>query len=877
MRLLRRIKYLLHRNRREQELADELAFHQALAERDQLDAGLSPETARRAASRQMGNTTLAREAAHHVWFPAAIEGVFQDLRYAWRGLSRSKALLVVSCLSLGLSTGFGTALFSVVNAVILQPVTASRPDGLVRLWVGNGNRISWLNLRDLCEDQPAVSCAGHRIEELLWQEKDEPVRLFGQAVSPNYFTMLGIEAAQGRVFTAASMAETRDAIVVTHAFWERHLGGDPNVIGRKLVLTGHPYTVTGVLRRGFRSIWGFGIAPSLYLPAGSAARPSTEKRADPEYELLAVLAPQQSLAEFRSRVLARAKALEATYPADNSEFGRVQTFPVHRLGLFLRSDEPMMRALLLFASLLVVFVLMLALVACVNVAGLLVARAMARQREIAVRISIGCGRMRLARLLLAESFLLVTAGIAVGAVISVWLARLLVSLPLPFPVPFEAEVPVDLHLLAYLAALVSLATLAAGLAPVLQAWRVPVAAGAGVARAAGFRRWSLRGVLIAGQIAVSTVLLVATTLFVRSLWVASQVDPGFELDRVVTIETDTRSRQLKDAEVAAYQSAVMERLKRLPGVTAISGASVVPLSMASIVYSVLVDQGGRDQIVTVNSNFILPGYFGVMGIPLRAGRDFAEADRQEKPRAVIVNETFARKIFPGVNALGRRVRRPVSSGKPNPWAEIVGVAADSRYLTLGEEIRPQTYWPYRPGAASNMTIHVRTEGDAALLARELPGTLRPMDARVSHRVQPLRSVMAVALFPAQAAAVLFAALGLVGWALTIAGLYGVVAYTVTRRVPEIGLRLALGATPSGVMGLLLRDGLSIALAGLAAGMILAGATLPALAMFLSGVQPRDVTSFGLVAGVVAVTALAASYGPASRGAKLSPMDALRNE
>jgi len=877
MRLFRRLRYLLHRNRRAQELAEELSFHRALAEREERDSGAAPEEASRAVNRLMGNTTLAREAAHHIWFPAAIEGVFQDLRYAWRGLSRSKALLVVACLSLGLSTGFGTALVSVVNAVVLQPVTAARPDALTRLWVGTGNRISWLNLHDICDDTPGVACSGYRIDELMWDRGGEPARIFGQTVSPHYFTMLGINAAAGRVFTAETVRDTPDTVVLTEAFWERQLGSDPGVIGRKLLLTGHPYTVIGILPRGFRSIWGLGIAPSVYLPAGSAARPTTNRRADTEYEILGLPAPGQSLAEFRSRVLARAKGLEAAYPLDNREFARVQTFAFHRFGLFLSSDDPMMRVLLLFASLIVVFVVLLAVVACVNVAGLLVARAMARQREIAIRLSIGCGRMRLARLLLAESLLLALAGVGLGALMSVWLARLLVAVPLPFPVPFEVEVPIDTHLLAYLAMLVGLATVVVGVAPTLQAWRVSVAGGAGLApRAAGFRRWSLRGALIAGQIAVSTVLLVATTLFVRSLWVASRIDPGFDLDHVATVEADTRSHQLKEAEVTAYYGAAIARLKSLPNVTAVSGAVVVPLSMASIVNSLLVDRGDKDQAVTVNSNWILPDYFRVMGIPLRAGRDFGEADRQSKPRAAIVNETFAHRLFPGRGALGQRVRRPVSTGDPEPWAEIVAVVADSRYLTLGEETRPQVYWPFGP-STGDMTIHVRTETDLGTLARALPEILSGVDSRVTTRARPLRAVMSVALFPAQAAAVVLAALGLVGWALTVAGLYGLVGYTVTRRIPEIGVRVALGASPSNVMRLLLREGLAITFAGLAAGLVLAALVTPFLGMLLSGVPPHDPASFALVAIVLVVTALIASYGPARRGMRLSPVDALRQD
>jgi predicted permease len=877
VRLLRRLSYLWHQRRREQDLADEIAWHRELAEQEQRDAGLPPDAARRAASLRMGNATLAREAARHVWVPAVLEGAVQDLRYACRALIRSKTLLVVACLSLGVSTGFGTALFSVVNAVVLQPVTAERPESLVRFWVGDGNRISWLNLRDLCHDTPAVSCAGYRIDELAWQVGDESVRLFGQAVSPHYFTMLGIEAARGHVFTAGSVREAADAAVVTHAFWERRLSSDPNAIGRVLVLNGHRYTVIGVLPRGFRSLWGLGIAPSIYLPAGSSARPPTTRRGEAQYELLGLLAPGQSEAEFRTRVAARGAALASADPIDNKALGRVQTFPFHRLGLFISVNDQAMRVLVLFAAVIVVLVFVLAVVACVNVAGLLVARAAARQREFAVRVSIGCGRWRLARLLLAESLVLAVAGIGLGAVASLWVARLLVAVPLPFPIPFEAEVPIDLNLLGYLAALVGLATVVVGVAPVLQAFRVSMVGGIGTApRALGHRRWSARGVLIGVQVALSTLLLVGTTLFVRSLWVASRIDPGFDMAHVVTVEADTGSAQLSPAERNTYFRAAIARLKGTPEVTAVSAASVVPLSMESIVNSVHVERGDGPVTATVNANWILSDYFRVMRIPIHAGREFAVADSQAPARVAIVNETFARRLFPGTGALGRRVRRPAAEGQEAPWAEIVGVVADSRYLTLGEETRPQVYWPAGP-QLGGITLHARGEGDAVALARRLQGVLGEVDARVRVRVRPLQDVMAVALFPARAAATLLAALGLVGWALTVAGIYGLVAYSVARRIPEIGLRVALGATSASVMRLLLRDGLVIAVVGVTVGLVVAAATTPFLSTLLAGVAPRDLTSFGLVAAGLLLTALAASYAPARRGTRLSPTEALRTE
>jgi hypothetical protein len=296
--------------------------------------------------------------------------------------------------------------------------------------------------------------------------------------------------------------------------------------------------------------------------------------------------------------------------------------------------------------------------------------------------------------------------------------------------------------------------------------------------------------------------------------------------------------------------------------------------MDSIVTSLEVDAGSAEPLrVKVNNNSILPEYFRVMGIPRLAGRDFVEKDRQIHAAAVIVNDTFARRLFPAGGALGKRVRRPRPPHEPaEPWAEIVGVVADSRYLTLGEEPLPLVYWPAK-SAVRNLAIHVRTQGDAAALAKQIPGALTGINARV----RPLRAVMAIALFPAQAAAVLLAALGLVGWALTIAGLYGVVRYSVTRRVPEIGVRIALGATPAAILRLVLREGVTIVGAGLVLGLSLAAAASPVLTMLLSGVNPHDLASFAIPAGVLSLTAMAAAYGPALSGTKIPPMQALRTE
>jgi predicted permease len=879
MRLLRRLRIWLQRDRFESELAEELAHHRELVEKEQVEAGLSPDEAKRAAARQFGNATTASESARSIWVWDSLDNILQDIRYAWRGLARNPSLVALACLSLALSTGFGTTLFSIVNAVILQPITASQPESLVRFWVGPSNRISWLNYKDICEDTPGVACAGYRMEEASWQEKDEPLRVQVQAVTANYFELLGVQAAQGRLFDARMLKESPDTVVVTHAFWQRRLEGDPAVIGRKIILSGNPYIITAVLPQGFRSLFGMGISPALYVPVGSALRPLSEDRSRTQYELLGRLQPgDENPVSFRSRIQARGQYLEQTYPATNREMSRVQTWPMSRFGLLMsaQGEQKMMQGLLIFAGMLLIFILLLAAVACMNVAGLLIARALSRQREIAIRLSLGCSRWRLTRLLFAESFLLALLGVSAGAALSVWLARALVATPLPFPVPLELEIPIDGYLLVYLSCVTAFSTIVAGVAPAIQGWRINgIGESIRTHRPVGFRRFPARAILTTSQVALSTVLLVATMLFLRSLWASTQVNPGFEMDRVLTVEMNLQSTQVTAEEVDQQQRAILTRLRGLPQVSAVSAADIVPLSMNSNVTSLEVDSGSAEQPARakVNNNYILPDYFRVMGIRRISGRDFEEQDQGKSEKYAIVNEAFARRLFPDGTTLGKRIRRPRPEvEQQEAWAEIIGVVADSRYLTLGEDPLPLVYWPAGPSVRP-LTIHVRTESDVAALTKQVRDVVDGGRARV----QPLRSVMAIALFPAQAAAVLLASLGVIAWALTIAGLYGVVGYSVTRRIPEIGVRMALGASPGRILALVMREGLRIVAIGLAIGLAAAAAGTPVLSMLLSGVNPRDLVSFSVPAIALLLTAAAAAYGPARRGTRVAPTQALRAE
>ena len=513
--------------RSQKDFREEIESHLQL-EIDRLIAeGMSPEQADAQARRHFGNVTTAEERFYErnrfLW----LDNLWRDFVYAARGFLRQPVLVLSACVSLALGTGVNAAFVTMIHSLLLLPVTTAVPEQLVTLWVGSGNRLSHANYRSLVD--AGIPLAGYRMHELRVETKGEPVRISGQEVSANYFELLGISTALGTPFTVDRVKQHANVMVISHGFWRDVLESDANAVGRTIRVSGKAYVVSGVLPAGFRSIWGIGVSPPVYFPTGSDLAPALTGRGENRYELIGRLSAGESAAQFRDRALGVAKSLAEAFPDDNRDLGEVRIWAFPKLGKLAGQEGGFIAPVVLFATLLFVLVGLVVAIACANVASMLLARGANRQREIAVRLAIGCGRGRLLQFLLAESFLLALSGVSLGAVFGLWLARAISRYPLPFPVPVDFTISIDWRFMAYIAGLAVFATLLAGVAPIWQLRRIRPAAGLHGDRMTdgSGRRFSLRSILVGAQVAMATLLLAGSCLFVRSLWRSVQMHPGF--------------------------------------------------------------------------------------------------------------------------------------------------------------------------------------------------------------------------------------------------------------------------------------------------------------------------------------------------------------
>ncbi len=581
-----------------------------------------------------------------------------------------------------------------------------------------------------------------------------------------------------------------------------------------------------------------------------------------------------------------AAALEQAYPTDNRN--TIATlFPVSKV------DPQGYTQLISVAGLLLAVVGMVLLIACANVANLLVARASARRKEIAVRLAMGASRSRLIRQLLTESLLLSLAGGVVGLLLALWTIDLLKTTPPPDGMfSFTLDYRLDWRVLSFTFGL-SLATgIIFGLAPALQASRpdlVPALKDEASAAARGSRRLTLRNSLVVAQVALSLVLLIGAGLFLRSLNNAQAIDPGFDADKILNAQLNINLLRYTKTQGQQFYHQVIERVEALAGVESATLARVVPMSGTSRNSSFLIqgrdgpDTVGRSEGTgadaesqyTTRSNVIGSKYFETMGIPLLRGRDFTAQDSEGAPLAVIANEEFVRRYLDNQEPLGQHVS---FRGAQGPWTEIIGVVRDSKYRTLGESPRPVLYLPLSQNRETGMTLHVRTLGNPASVAESVRREVQELDRNLAVTgLQPLTAVLSGSLFAARMGAVLLAIFGSLALLLAGIGLYGVMSYSVSRRTREIGIRMALGAQTGNVLRLVLREGLTLVGGGIAAGLMVAAAVTRLLASFLYGVSPLDATTFAAIPLVLALVALLASYLPARRAAKVDPMIALRYE
>jgi predicted permease len=819
--------------------------------------------------------------------------MFQDLRLAVRSALRNPAVTSVIVVSLALGIGANTTIFTLINAVFLRPLPVRDPERMAQVFTVMPKSpayqpVSLANYGDFRDNVPEFSgLAAIQGIGANMTGGTEPVGIGGQLVTGNYFEVLGLAAARGRTFTPDEDKTLGAApvVVISDGLWKRTFASDAGVVGKAVTLNGHKFAVVGVMPEGFKGLQTLGsvdfwapMAMHEQLVTGDTARTFYTARNSLIFQVIGRLRDGVSFERAEQAMKAMAKRLEEQYKSDN-EGRSVVVIPltVAALGVGGRDDLVRSGGVLLAATFLVL------LIACGNVASLLLARAMARRKEIAVRLSVGAPRWRLIRQLLAESGVLALLGGLAGVLIAHWGRDLLWSFrPEGMRADF-LDLSLEPRVLWFTVALSTLTGILFGLIPAVQGSRLDLVSAiksqAETAPRGG--RWTLgldlRGMLVTGQVALSLVALIGAGLFLRSLQEAQRLSPGFRHEGLAVMFVNAGAQGYASQRGMQFYRDVAERVGQIPGVESVAWGEAVPqFSGAGISRRVFPE--GRELPQELLSLFvpfdgIFPGYFKTLGIPILKGRDFTEADREGTELVAIVNETTARTFWPGEDAVGKRFKHRMN---PNFYT-VVGVARDAKYGGIGSTTQPpHLYYPALQYYAPAMTLAVRTSGDPETLLPALRQVIRQADPTMPVPFpRTMRDVLFRNMWTARLGAMLLAVFGLLAVTLTSVGIYGVMAYSVTRRTKEIGLRMALGAEHADVLRMVLRQGLKLTTLGVAIGLVAAfGATrLIANLLFVS---PTDARTFAAISVLLAAVAMAASFLPARRASRVDPLIALRH-
>ena len=787
-------------------------------------------------------------------------------------------LLLAASSSIALGVGANLTIFSLANNLLLAPPTAFKADRLVHIRTGNGSHVSYPGWRGLNESGALAGIAGYSLEESVnWRGGDVSVTVVPLVVTANFFDVVGVPMQRGRGFTAADAPAERDprVVVLSDKFWRRQLGADPDVIGGALIFNGQPYTVVGVLERGIRSLPGYGLAPDVYLPIGPTLVPHLESPRAAAVQLIGRLQEGQAVEAGRAAVAVAVQRLAER--TDDREFRTITMFsPVG--GVSQAKDFPAVGAF--FLVLMVVTGLVLT-IACANVAGLLLARGTARRREMAMRVALGASRARLVQQLLTEGLVLALFGTAAGIAMTAILAQLVTRVSLPLPLPLELRVTFDYRLAGLALALVLVSTLLCALMPALQTTRgILVPAMKQDDPRHGHRRFSLRALLVVGQVAVTVLLLVASVVFLRNLTMAQTLDPGFAPDGLAVAQlTFVEGRQ--GSLAAPTVEAVVEQVGALPGVEAAAFTEGVPLTIfsgARVGTEIRIAGAERAVHVEYSANRIGPGYFAAMGIPVLRGREFQRADRAAAPGVAIVNKEFVDRYLSGRDPIGLHLAWPEREGAAP--IEIVGVVANGKYRFISEARSAAIYTPYLQAREIDRFVHVvaRTSMPPGTMAGQMREAVLQADPSVALTIEPMASALAFAFLPSRVGAMLFGAMGVLACLLAMVGLYGVVSFAVSRRTVEIGIRMALGASRGAVLRMVLEESAVVVGAGLAVGLGLAVLLAEPLGAFVvAGLHPGDPVHLAGTAALIMVVGLLAAWSPARRAVRIDPATALRTE
>jgi predicted permease len=868
----RRLSRNLTRRRSvEQDLADEVGSYLDLATRRKMKQGLSETEARRAAQIELGGAEQVKEQVRQVRLGYWLETLLKDVRFGLRSLAKSPGFTFAVLLTLALGIGANTAIFSIIHTVILRPLPYREPAQLVKIWperlstsVAKADYVEIKNGARSFDDVAAYSNWSFTVTG-----NGDPAKLEGARITANLFSLLGVDAALGRILAREEDQPGRDKVVViSHALWQSRFGSDRRIIGQTITIDGQSYVVVGLMPRGFN--FPDSGPHDLWVPA--TLDPSAKEDFAASYlTLVGRLKNGISAEQARAEIVAIARNIREklpNIPADYAAQAQVNSIQAENVA----AVRPTLLILLGTVALVL-------LIACANVANLQLARTSNRQRELALRAALGASRARLVRQLLTESMLLSLLGGVAGVVLAYAGLDFLVTL-IPAETPRTGDIAISGSVLIFSLGLSVLAGLLFGLAPALQTSKpdlqTPLKEGGRTASSAGGR---LRSLLVVSEIALALTLVISAGLLIKSFWRLQHVSPGFEADHVVSFQLSPADFSSVD-RARVYYRQVLERVTNLPGVQSAGGVHLLPMGDSNWDPSLRIEDrplppGASAQ--SVNWRLVTAAYFRTMNIPLLKGRAFTDADNETSEKVALINDTLARKYWPGENPLGKRINTGFE-GK-GVWVTIVGVVGDIRQQSLRVPTVPEMYRPFfQHNELPPLTIMLRTATSVAGIAPSIRSAVWSIDGNVPITdLQPMTEVVAHSISQPRSTMLMLTAFAVIGLVLGIIGIYGVIAYSVAQRTHEIGIRMALGARSPDVLKLVLGQGLRLILAGAALGLGGAFALTRLMSSILFGVSASDPATFAVVTIFLTVVALLASYIPARRAAKLSPMVALRYE
>ncbi|MBO0861662.1 MAG: ABC transporter permease [Chloracidobacterium sp.] len=802
---------------------------------------------------------------------------WQDLRYGARTLLKNPGFTLIAVMTLALGIGANTAIFSVVNGVLLSALPYPQPEQLAMVWCNNQRQgipddiTSYPNFVDWRDrNKTFQGMAGVTSDRYNLTGTGEPEEIRAATVSINFFKLMGVNPALGRAFTPEEEQPGRDRVVVlSHSLWQRRFGADPGILNKTITLSDEPYVVVGIMPSGFQfpektEIWG-PLAPDEGMRSDKA-------RFGFFLPVVGRLKSGVTRAQAQADLDVIANQIEKQFP-DMAGYG------VNVVPMLENTVGPIRRSLMV----LFVAVLFVLLIACANVANLLLARGSVRRREVAVRAALGAGRWRIVRQLLTENMLLAVLGGALGVLLAWWGLRLLVNLK-PANIPRLEDIRLDGRVLWFTLALSLLTGLIFGLTPALQTthFKLSESLKEGSHTGTGGRRAQrIREIFIVVEVALTLALLVGAGLLVRSFWRLQRVDPGFRTDHLLTLRvTLWGSKYRQGAQAVSFYEQLQERLAALPGVVSASATSDIMLRRLATSAGFTIENRPRDPnelALELPFDRAQPNYFQTMGIQMLKGRAFTAQDSRDTPRVAIVNETFVKRYFPNEDPIGKRFT--FGSGGPNArWITIVGVVRDTKRQGLDQPVRIESWMPLAQMPAGSMDVVLRTKGDPSPLGNVARETVWSLDRNLPiPSIQTLEQILSERVAQRRLNMLLLALFALVALILAAVGVYGVMNYAVTQRAHEIGVRVALGARTSDVLRLIVGHGMKLALAGVVIGLIATLVLTRLMASLLFDISATDPITFMAIAALLFMAALAACWIPARRASKVDPMVALRCE